>query len=202
MKEEEEFKEHFSQNVSFKKMRICHIGVVKDISFLSKSQMDYTMKFYILMASKMKYFSVIISLLIKHAYGLFPMNWIYFQIQIIENILCMLQMFISHINRIKSKLLIKTEKDKSNLILRDWRNVKNFVRIFVPFFSILFPILFRMIFERTLTFQFETRISRICGFNNTVGYTVFVSLNVRKFEFFPIIWSGLEPHSKSRQHTF
>ena len=131
--------------------------------------MDYTMKFYILMASKMKYFSVIISLLIKHAYGLFPMNWIYFQIQIIENILCMLQMFISHINRIKSKLLIKTEKDKSNLILRDWRNVKNFVRIFVPFFSILFPILFRMIFERTLIFQFETRILRICDFNNTVG---------------------------------
>ena len=56
------------------------------------------------------------------------------EIQIIENILCMLQMFISHINRIKSKLLIKTEKDKSNLILRDRRNVKNFVRIFVPFF--------------------------------------------------------------------
>ena len=102
-------------------------------------------------------------------------------------------MFISHINRIKSKLLIKTEKDKSNLILRDRRNVKNFVRIFVPFFSILFPILFRMIFERTLIFQFETRILRICGFNNTVGYTVFVSLKVRKFEFFPLIRSCLEP---------
>ena len=154
------------------------------------------------MASKMKYFSVIISLLIKHAYGLFPMKWIYFtEIQIIENILCMLQMFISHINRIKSKLLIKTEKDKSNLILRDWRNVKNFVRIFSPFFSILFPILFRMIFERTLLFQFETRISRICGFNNTVGYTVFVSLKVRKFEFFPIIRSCLEPHSKFTHHV-
>ena len=105
----------------------------------------------------------------------------------------MLQMFISHINRIKSKLPIKNEKDKSNLILRDRRNVKNFVRIFVPFFSILFPILFRMIFERTLIFQFETRILRICGFNNTVGYTVFVSLKVRKFEFFPIIRSCLEP---------
>ena len=78
-------------------------------------------------------------------------------------------MFISHINRIKSKLPIKNEKDKSNLILRDRRNVKNFVRIFVPFFSILFPILFRMIFERTLIFQFETRILRICDFNNTVG---------------------------------
>ena len=91
------------------------------------------------------------------------------------------------------KLPIKNEKDKSNLILRDRRNVKNFVRIFVPFFSILFPILFRMIFERTLIFQFETRILRICGFNNTVGYTVFVSLKVRKFEFFPIIRSCLEP---------
>ena len=146
------------------------------------------------MASQMKCFSVIISLLIKHAYGVFPMKWICFtEIQIIENILCMLQMFISHINRIKSKLLIKTEKDKSNLILRDRRNVKNFVRIFVPFFSILFPILFRMIFERTLLFQSETRTSRICGFNNTVGYTVFVSLKVRKFEFFPIIRSCLEP---------
>ena len=146
------------------------------------------------MASQMKCFSVIISLLIKHAYGVFPMKWICFtEIQIIENILCMLQMFISHINRIKSKLPIKNEKDKSNLILRDRRNVKNFVRIFVPFFSILFPILFWMIFERTLTFQFETRISRICGFNNTVGYTVFVSLKVRKFEFFPIIRSCSEP---------
>ena len=144
--------------------------------------MDYTMKFQILMASQMKYISVIISLLIKHAYGVFPMKWIYFiEIQIIESILCMLQMFISHINRIKSKLLIKTEKDKSSLILRDRRNVKNFVRIFFPFFSILFPILFRMIFERTLLFQSETRTSRICGFNNTVGYTVFVSLKVRKF---------------------
>ena len=66
------------------------------------------------------------------------------------------------------------------------------LRIFVPFFSILFPILFRMIFERTLLFQSETRTSRICGFNNTVGYTVFVSLKVRKFEFFPIIRSCLE----------
>ena len=123
-----------------------------------------------------------------------PMKWICFtEIQIIENILCMLQMFISHINRIESKLLIKTEKDKSNLILRDRRNVKNFVRIFVPFFSILFPILFRLIFERTLIFQFETRILRIGGFNNTVGYTVFVSLKVRKFEFFSIIRSCLEP---------
>ena len=160
------------------------------------------------MASQMKYFSVIISLLIKHAYGVFPMKWIYFtEIQIIESILCMLQMFISHINRIKSKLLIKTEKDKSNLILRDRRNVKNFVRIFVPFFSILFPILFRMIFERTLPFQSETRTSRICGFNNTVGYAVFVSLKVRKFEFFsfnPKLFRTLK-HSKvytSRQHTF
>ena len=37
VKEEEEFKEHFSQNVSFKKiMCICHISVVKDTSFLSK----------------------------------------------------------------------------------------------------------------------------------------------------------------------
>ena len=95
----------------------------------------------------------------------------------------MLQMFISHINRIKSKLPIKNEKDKSSLILRDRQNVKNFVRFFVLFFSILFPILFR-IFERTLIFQFETRTSRICGFNNTVGYAVFVSLKVRKFEFF------------------
>ena len=102
-------------------------------------------------------------------------------------------MFISHINRIKSKLPIKTEKDKSNLILRDRRNVKNFVRIFVPFFSILFPILFRMIFERTLIFQFETRTSRTWCFNNTVGYAVFVSLKVRKFEFFPIIRSCSEP---------
>ena len=145
------------------------------------------------MASQIKYFSVIISLLIKHAYGVFPMKWIYFtEIQIIENILCMLQMFISHINRIKSKLPIKNEKDKSSLILRDRQNVKNFVRFFVLFFSILFPILFR-IFERTLIFQFETRTSRICGFNNTVGYTVFVSLKVRKFEFFPIIRSCLEP---------
>ena len=93
-------------------------------------------------------------------------------------------MFISHINRIKSKLPIKNEKDKSNLILRDRRNVKNFVRIFVLFFSILFPILFRMIFERTLIFQFETRTSRTWCFNNTVGYAVFVSLKVRKFEFF------------------
>ena len=67
------------------------------------------------------------------------------------------------------------------------------LRIFVPFFSILFPILFRMIFERTLLFQSETRTSRICGFNNTVGYTVFVSLKVRTFEFFPIIRSCLEP---------
>ena len=157
------------------------------------------------MASQMKCFSVIISLLIKHAYGVFPMKWICFtEIQIIENILCMLQMFISHINRIKSKLPIKTEKDKSNLILRDRRNVKNFVRIFVPFFSILFPILFRMIFERTLIFQSETRTSRICGFNNTVGYTVFVSLKVRKFEFFPKLFRTLK-HSKFytlRQHTF
>ena len=79
------------------------------------------------------------------------------------------------------------------MILRDRRNVKNFVRIFVPFFSILSVTLFRMIFERTLIFQFETRILRICGFNNTVGYTVFVSLKVRKFEFFPIIRSCLEP---------
>ena len=142
----------------------------------------------------MKCFPVIISLLIKHACGLFPKKWIHFtEIQTIENILCVLQMFIFHINRIKSKLPIKNEKDKSNLILRDRRNVKNFVRIFVPFFSILFPILFWMIFERTLTFQFETRISRICGFNNTVGYTVFVSLKVRKFEFFPIIRSCSEP---------
>ena len=76
-------------------------------------------------------------------------------------------MFISHINRIKSKLLIKTEKDKSSLILRDRQNVKNF-KNFRPIFSILFPILFRMIFERTLIFQFETRILRICDFNNTV----------------------------------
>ena len=104
----------------------------------------------------------------------------------------MLQMFISHINRIKSKLPIKNEKDKSSLILRDRQNVKNFVRFFVLFFSILFPILFR-IFERTLIFQFETRTSRICGFNNTVGYAVFVSLKVRKFEFFPIIRSCSEP---------
>ena len=142
----------------------------------------------------MKCFPVIISLLINHACGLFPKKWIHFtEIQTIENILCVLQMFISHINRIKSKLPIKTEKDKSNLILRDRRNVKNFVRIFFPFFSILFPILFRMIFERTLIFQFETRILRICGFNNTVGYTVFVSLKVRKFEFFPLIRSCLEP---------
>ena len=79
MKEEEEFKEHFSQNVSFKKiMCICHISVVKDTTFLNQSssryQMDYTMKFQILMASQMKYFSVIISLLIKHAYGVFPMK--------------------------------------------------------------------------------------------------------------------------------
>ena len=58
-----------------------------------------------------------------------------------------------------------------------------------------------MIFERTLLFQFETRISRICGFNNTVGYTVFVSLKVRKFEFFPIIRSCLEPHSKFTHHV-
>ena len=101
-------------------------------------------------------------------------------------------MFISHINRIKSKLPIKNEKDKSSLILRDRQNVKNFVRFFVLFFSILFPILFR-VFERTLIFQFETRTSRICGFNNTVGYAVFVSLKVRKFEFFPIIRSCLEP---------
>ena len=79
------------------------------------------------------------------------------------------------------------------MILRDRRNVKNFVRIFVPFFSILSVTLFRMIFERTLIFQFETRILRICGFNNTVGYTVFVSSKVRKFEFFPIIRSCLEP---------
>ena len=105
----------------------------------------------------------------------------------------MLQMFISHINRIKSKLPIKNEKDKSSLILRDRRNVKNFVRIFVPFFSILSVTLFRMIFERTLIFQFETRILRMCGFNNKVGYTVFVSLKVRKFEFFPIIRSCSEP---------
>ena len=138
----------------------------------------------------MKYFSVIISLLIKHAHGLFPLKWINFtEIQIIENILCVLQMFVSHINMES----IKTEKDKSSLILRDRRNVKNFVRIFVPFFSILSVTLFRMIFERTLIFQFETRILRICGFNNTVGYTVFVSLKVRKFEFFPIIRSCLEP---------
>ena len=67
------------------------------------------------------------------------------------------------------------------------------LRIFVPFFSILFPILFRMIFERTLIFQFETRTSRTWCFNNTVGYAVFVSLKVRKFEFFPIIRSCLEP---------
>ena len=41
VKEEEEFKEHFSQNVSFKKiMRICHIRVVKNISFLSKISHD------------------------------------------------------------------------------------------------------------------------------------------------------------------
>ena len=101
--------------------------------------MDYTMKFQILMASQMKYFSVIISLLIKHAYGVFPMKWIYFtEIQIIESILCMLQMFISHINRIKSKLLIKTEKDKSSLILRDRRNVKNFKNSRPNFFPFSF----------------------------------------------------------------
>ena len=134
------------------------------------------------MASQMKCFPVIISLLIKHACGLFPKKWIHFtEIQTIENILCVLQMFIFRINRIKSKLPIKNEKDKSNLILRDRRNVKNFVRIFVPFFSILLPIIFRMIFERTLIFQYKTRTSRICGFSNIVGYTVFVSLKVRKF---------------------
>ena len=48
MKEEEEFKEHFCQNVSFKKiMRICHIGVVKDISFLSKSHDSHDTKWII-----------------------------------------------------------------------------------------------------------------------------------------------------------
>ena len=142
----------------------------------------------------MKYFSVIISLLIKHAHGLFPLKWIHFtEIQIIENVLCVLQMFVSHINMESSRNF----QSKMKRINRAWSyeidEMLRTLRIFVPFFSILFPILFRMIFERTLIFQFETRILRICGFNNTVGYTVFVSLKVRKFEFFPIIRSCLEP---------
>ena len=90
--------------------------------------------------------------------------------------------------RCLSLTLIESSRNflsKMKRINRTWSyEIDEMLRTLLEFSShipILFPIIFRMIFERTLLFQYKTRTSKICGFSNTVGYTVFVSLKVRKF---------------------
>ena len=122
----------------------------------------------------------------------------------------LLQMFISH--KIKLKLPIKNEKDKSSLKLWDRRNIRNFT----------WTVSFRFFYSLSNSFQNNIPKNRhlsIGDENILKGYLVLITqmvalslfyllyhifpvIKVRKFEFCIVIRSCLEPWNTQDDTTF